>query len=162
MWRLNFDVDVISPTPLQHHIHHILFFDDWLHSAPTPLTVLCILCAQQHMPPLWSIESFTMIIVIIWPQSPLIHRQSPQRLSRKPFFYVKIIAHLPPTSFPSPFQKIREKTSGCGGRLAVTSGDWRWMSGDRADSPIYGSCLCCRCGWDDVDIEIQMSHRANV
>ena len=58
--------------------------------------------------------------MITWPRSPLIHRQSPQILSQKPFFYVKIIAHLPPYSFPSPFQKDREKTSECGGRPAVT------------------------------------------
>ena len=130
MWRLNFDVDVISPTPLQHHIHHILFIDDWFYAAfcshtldstvhPLRISTYAPLRISTYAP-FMKHRKFYHDNMIIWPRSPLIHRQSPQSLSQKPFFYVKIIAHLPPYSFPSPFQKDREKTSECGGRPAVT------------------------------------------
>ena len=142
MWRLNFDVDVISPTPLQHHIHHILFFDDWFYAA---------LCSNTLDSTVHSLRISTYAPLRISTYAPF--------MKHRKFYHdnhdnlAALSAHSPPvpaespqgvphtpTSFPYQFEKVREKSMAGGvlwfwhkknGFWLRICGDWRWISGER-------------------------------
>ena len=91
------------------------------HNTSHPLT----------LPPITSYPFTHNLLMITWPRSPLIHRQSPQILSQKPFFLCQNHSTPPAILFSLTFSKRQGKDVGVWG---TPCGDSAGTGGESAES----------------------------